>query len=141
MKRYRSPETDLNEDPVGLGDGLEEVIGDPADSHEGVPQLSRGHSVPELDHAPGEQCGGEGHGEVELDVVASVVVPAGEVGVVGVSVGEAGVGPPGEALVAGEEARALALEEEDGLGEGIGVVVGGGRGSSRAEDEEEDRKR
>ncbi|PKI54748.1 hypothetical protein CRG98_024850, partial [Punica granatum] len=42
------------------------------------------------------------------------------------------------ALVAGEEARALALEEEDSLGEGLGVVVGGGGGSSSAEDEEEE---
>lgn len=41
----------------------------------------------------------------------------------GGAVGEAGVSPPSDPLVGWELAGPLALEEEDGLSEGVSVVV------------------
>jgi len=88
--------------------------------------LVRRHHVAEFDHTPGEHCGGEGHRKPELDVVAGVVVAAGEVDVVGPAVAETGIGAPLHSLVLRQEPGALPLEEEDRLGQCVLVIVSGG---------------
>lgn len=81
------------------------------------------HHVSEFDDTPGEHCGGECHGKAELDVVAGVVVAAGEVDVVGPAVAETRIGAPLHSLVLRQESGALALEEEDCLGQCLLVIV------------------
>lgn len=71
---------DLDVDCSGsMGGGLEEVVGGPPECVEGVGEIGGGHAAAEVDDAPCKHGGGEGHGEAELDVVAGVVVAAGEV--------------------------------------------------------------
>jgi len=121
----------LQEDDAGVGEGLEEVVGGPADGAGGVAALVARHVAAELDDAPGQHGGGERHGEAELDVVAGVVVPALEVDPGRGAVRHAGVPAPRRALARREPPRALALEEEDGLGQRVTVVVPlGGRGEA-----------
>lgn len=69
----------LNENPTGLGHRLQKIVRRPPQRHQRIPQLCGRHQIPELDHTPGQHCGGEGHREPELDVVSGVVVAAGEV--------------------------------------------------------------
>jgi len=121
----------LQEDDAGVGEGLEEVVGGPADGAGGVAALVARHVAAELDDAPGQHGGGERHGEAELDVVAGVVVAALEVDPGCGAVRHAGVPAPRRALARREPPRALALEEEDGLGQRVTVVVPlGGRGEA-----------
>ena len=81
------------------------------------------HHVSEFDDTPGEHCGGECHRKAELDVVAGVVVAAGEVDVVGPAVAETRIGAPLHSLVLRQESGALPLEEEDCLGQCLLVIV------------------
>lgn len=77
----------------------------------------------ELDDAPRQHCGGEGHWEAELDVVAGVVVATGEVGVVSPAVAEAGVVTPRHALEPRQDTRPLPLEEQYGLRQCLLVIA------------------
>lgn len=113
----------LHKNAVGLRNRLEQIIGGPLDRRQRVAELRRRHSVAELDDAPGEHCGGEGHGKIELDVVAGVVVAAGEVCADCPAVAEARVIAPRHPLVRRQVAGALPLEEEDRLRQCIDVVV------------------
>lgn len=115
----------LNEDPVGLRNSLEQVIGGPTDSDEGVSEVIVGHHVPEFQHAPRQHCGGECHRKTELDVITGVIVPAGEIRIVGPPVTETRVSPPAHPLLPllRQETRSLPLEEKDRFRQCVSVVV------------------
>jgi hypothetical protein len=85
-----------------------------------------GVGVVEGEHPPGEDRGGEGHGEGELDEVAGVVVAPAEVLAVEALVVEGGVSPPTHAVRLRQPAGSLRFVEEEGQLEG-GAVVGGER--------------
>jgi hypothetical protein len=121
--------TCLHEDDARVRERLEQVVGGPSDGVRGVAVLVVRHGLAELQHAPGQHRGRERHGEAELDVVAGVVVTALQVHPGRRAVRHARVPAPRRALARREPPRALALEEEDGLGQGVTVVVrlGGGR--------------
>lgn len=113
----------LNENAVGLRNGFEEIIGGPFNCDQRVLQLRRRHVLSEFDNAPRKHCGGEGHRETELDVIAGVVVAAGEVCVVRPPIAQPGVAPPRHPLLRRQVAGALALEEQYALGQCVGVVM------------------
>lgn len=70
----------LDPEAVGLGVGLDEVVGAPADGIERALVVVGGHHLLlELEHPPREHRHRVRHGEPELDVVARVVVPAHQV--------------------------------------------------------------
>lgn len=69
----------LNENAVRLGNSFEEIIGGPFNRDQSILQLRRRHILAEFDHAPRKHCGSEGHRETKFDVIAGVVVAAGEV--------------------------------------------------------------
>lgn len=117
-------QTYLYENPIGLlRHRFEEVIRRPTSGNQGIPQVIGRHGIPKLNDAPGQHCGRESHREAELDVVAGVVVAAGQVGVVSPAVAQPGIGPPGLALVLGQKPRPLALEEEYAFRQCVSVVV------------------
>ena len=97
------------------------------------------HHVSKFDNTPGEHCGGEGHRKPELDVVAGVVVAAGEVEVVGPAVAETRIGAPLHSLVLRQESGSLPLEEEDCLGQCVLVIVSGARINGEREKKEQKR--
>ncbi|GLU02830.1 hypothetical protein SLE2022_200650 [Rubroshorea leprosula] len=103
----------LNENPVRLRNHLEQEIGGPANCDERIPPVTRRHHVSELDYAPGQHCGGEGHRKSELDVVAGVVVAAGEVRVVHPSITQSRVSAPSQSLILRQETGALAFEKQN----------------------------
>ncbi|GER27617.1 GTPase Der [Striga asiatica] len=97
----------------GVG-ALKEVVGGPADGNSCGDQLGA-QALAVVDDAPGEHGGGEGHGEVEFDVVPRVVISA----------HQSGIASPGEVLMhALEAAGPLPLEEQKGFLQGATVVVG-----------------
>lgn len=101
----------LNENAVWLRNGFEQIIGSPTDCEQRVSVFIGRHHVSEFDDAPGQHCGGECHRKPEFDVVAGVVVAAGEVELVGPAVTKSRIGAPGLSLVLRQETRTLALEE------------------------------
>uniref|UniRef100_A0A0A9DM86 Uncharacterized protein n=1 Tax=Arundo donax TaxID=35708 RepID=A0A0A9DM86_ARUDO len=83
-----------------------------------------------LQHRPAQQGHGERHREVELDVVAGVVVAADEAALHILRVGavrQAGVAAPFDAVVLRKPAGFLGVEEEERLVEGLGVLIVGRR--------------
>lgn len=113
----------LNENAVWLRNSFEQIIGCPTDCDQGVPVLVGRHHVSEFDDAPGQHCGGECHRKPEFDVVAGVVVAAGEIRVVVPPVAQPRLPSPTHSLILWQESRSLSLEENNRLRQRVSVVV------------------
>lgn len=115
----------LNKNPIRLRHRFEEIIRRPTNSNQRIPQLRRRHQVAELNDTPRQKRGGESHRKTELDIIAGVVVAAGEVSLVSPAIAEAGVGTPRHPLILRQESRSLAFEEQDTFRQGVAVIVAG----------------